>query len=571
MSASSVSDSDGAFLRTILEILALDLQTLIDALQRIIATSDATEISIYSPRLDNSSTLELICSTSRSSGDRTLLGSERESSNIVDVSPSPHCLLFLRISNAPKNLLADDLFKLVVRTKLKEILNEKRNKLRHLVITQSTKSKDVNSFLHRTLQSVRSSFFFAGEMSIFLHERTFHRLVLSASTAHIKPFASNADARGDRLLKASIFYADIDSGNTARVFRNNRYLTEDGVTGFNREEFDRDLYQHRLVTRGYWPIGLFYSDAAEVNAKNVVPLGVFKVSNILRHNTDHDWPSSITSYDSYFYGFFCEVLFVLVQQYVQFIDSRTDYARLTHGINANIEASLKMGTIVRELLFDISDDTPPIAKFTWNKTDDKIDAIFRKSTELDYFLTDLNYFLEDLAFQAGKLSRENSEIHLEKIDSLHGDVLMPSVRLVRAIAAVNSKLEPQVSSLVDRGSRSLKPVMGSKEGLISVFRNLFENSIKYAIGRSRIDIEFGETDEHVVIDYFDNGIGIKSDERESIFIEGFRSVQARRLNNRGVGVGLNYSREVVTSLGGELECIEHVGGAHFRLKLRKAK
>ena len=571
MSISSVPNSTSAFLHTILEVFAPDLQTLVDALLRVVAVSGVTEISIYSPHLNNSSILELVCSTSQSPDNRTLSKNERENSNVIDVSPSPHCCLLLRILNAPEMLMSDDFFNLVIRTKLKETLNEKRNKLRHLVITQSTKSKDVNSFLHRTLQSVNSNFFFAREMSIFLHERMFHRLALSASTAHIRSSVNAADVRSDRLLKGNIFYADVDPGNTASVFRRNRYLVEDKSTGFFSEEFDRDLLPWELRTRGYWPIGLFHSDTAEVGAKNVAPLGVFKVSNILRHSAGQNWSSSITSYDSYFYGFFCEVLFVLVQQYVQFMDSRTDYARLTHGINANIEASLKLGTIVRELLFDISDDAPPKAKFSWNKTSNKMDVIFRESTDLDYFLTDLSYFLEDLAFQAGKLSRENHETHVERIDNLHGDVLMPSVRLVQAIAAVNSKLEPLVSNLTDRGSRNLKPVTGSKEGLISVFRNLFENSIKYAIGRSRIDIEFSETDEHVIIDYFDDGIGIKSDERESIFIEGFRSTQARRLNNRGVGVGLNYSREVVISLGGELECLEHTGGAHFRLKLKRTK
>jgi len=74
-----------------------------------------------------------------------------------------------------------------------------------------------------------------------------------------------------------------------------------------------------------------------------------------------------------------------------------------------------------------------------------------------------------------------------------------------------------------------------------------------------------------LIDVIDNGIGVQPTEIDSIFIEGYRSVAARRLSNRGIGVGLNYSRETMLFLGGDLLCRPHEGGAHFQMKLKKAR
>lgn len=76
---------------------------------------------------------------------------------------------------------------------------------------------------------------------------------------------------------------------------------------------------------------------------------------------------------------------------------------------------------------------------------------------------------------------------------------------------------------------------------------------------------------YLVLDYYDSGIGIPENELEQVFVEGHRSVAARRISNRGIGVGLSFSRDVVRYLGGDLTCLEHTGGAHFQLKMRRAK
>ena len=550
------------------EILRLDsesFQEFINKLLPTLANYDAKEVSIFSPQLNKPHTLELICSTNSNPHTRRIHKSEPTHLHLFEISLSRSCEITLAIDAPNNSFRIDGLFTLAVQTKLREVVNEKWNKLRYLVISQSIRSKDVNSFLHKVLQSVHSNFFYARELTIFLHEEAFNRLVLAGTTSHLRELPHSTSSRNERILKRNIFYSDNDPGNTATVFRENRHIVEDKSTGFSMEEFDADLFPNELTSRGYWPISLYNSGTPDPNAKSVPPLGVFKISNIRRRNVDRQWSSNITFYDSYFFGFFCEAIFVLVQQYAQFIDSRTDYARLTHGIGANIDAALKLALIVRDMLFEEGEDEKQPAKFILGAGNpEHLDQLFHRST-------DLIYFVEDLQFQVAKASGEKSKIEVERIDNLHSDVFMPALRLVPSIAAANSRPVPHVANLRDRGSRTLGSAWGSKEGLISILRNLFENSVKYSKGRCSIDMHFSETVDHVVIDYFDNGIGIKSKERERIFVEGFRSKEARRLSNRGIGVGLNYSREVVSLMGGELDCLERVSGAHFRLKLRKAK
>jgi signal transduction histidine kinase len=149
---------------------------------------------------------------------------------------------------------------------------------------------------------------------------------------------------------------------------------------------------------------------------------------------------------------------------------------------------------------------------------------------------------------------------------------MPVVNLSPAIAAVNSKQPPRIAHLKSLGSFNIKPVIGNRKGFILVLRNLVENSVKYTKQkRAEIDFKFDEEGSDVIIDYFDKGIGIEPQDLEQIFVEGYRSLEARRTSNRGIGIGLSSSREVMRALHGDLTCLPHAGGAHFQLRMRKAQ
>jgi signal transduction histidine kinase len=186
-------------------------------------------------------------------------------------------------------------------------------------------------------------------------------------------------------------------------------------------------------------------------------------------------------------------------------------------------------------------------------------------------IKDLEFFLDDLSYQFSRI-HDVGRYEKKVVHKLHSEVLMPAVNLAPAIAAVNSKDPPSIPLLLSRGSYNLKPVMGNRKGFILVLRNLIENSIKYAKGKkAHIDFRFEEDQDNVILHYYDSGIGISDNDVEQIFVEGYRSISARRASNRGIGIGLSSSRDVMRALDGDLLCLPRSGGAHFQLRMRKAK
>lgn len=84
--------------------------------------------------------------------------------------------------------------------------------------------------------------------------------------------------------------------------------------------------------------------------------------------------------------------------------------------------------------------------------------------------------------------------------------------------------------------------------------NLLVNSIKYAEKdpkKFRIRLEATEEKTTFTIKFKDWGIGIKEEDKEKIFREGFRSREAIA-KEAGLGLGLAISKEIMKRLGGDL-------------------
>lgn len=536
----------------IIEIHAATLQEFVDLFVTIIARYDPISISIFSITLLHTERLELIASTSNEAPHS--ISFEKESvaaSAFIDIDQSfflsIHCKQAIPIHAVTRKAIAN---------KVQEVIYHKRQAVRRCVIEQSIKSKDVNSFMHRVLRALKSEFLYADDISVFLYEQKAKRIYLSASTSPI---------RG--IDKKDIYYQTADHCPTVLTFKSNEQLVEDDSTHILKEEFDRNIFTAKLYNRGYWPISLAWSNLRSVNAEGISALGVVKISNLRRRRDAATWPASFSSYDHLMITFISEVLFVLVQQYSQFVSAETNFARLVHGLGANIDASMKFTANLREELFDnVGEESAPIAKFTLKQSSlYKIEDIFLT-------LKNLEYFLDDLSYQFGRYDVGNlSSYENERIERPYSDVLMPAVRLIPAIAAVNSKQTPKVGNLKILGAQELPPIMGNRTGLILVLRNLFENSIKYTkSGIANINFAFNDDHQYIIMDYYDEGIGIAERELEQIFVEGYRTVQARRTSNRGIGVGLSSSRDVMRHLGGDLKCLYRPVGAHFQLTMRKA-
>ncbi|HKL11810.1 MAG TPA: HAMP domain-containing sensor histidine kinase [Clostridia bacterium] len=85
-----------------------------------------------------------------------------------------------------------------------------------------------------------------------------------------------------------------------------------------------------------------------------------------------------------------------------------------------------------------------------------------------------------------------------------------------------------------------------------VMHNIYANSIKYAYEGTVIKTGISECKEEVVIEIFDEGLGIEKDELEKVFDYLYRSDDSRSRETGGYGIGLSVAKVIVEAHGGKI-------------------
>lgn len=97
-------------------------------------------------------------------------------------------------------------------------------------------------------------------------------------------------------------------------------------------------------------------------------------------------------------------------------------------------------------------------------------------------------------------------------------------------------------------------IKGEKSALITAFKNLIDNSIKYCTKQSKIEITINLSDDgkYILIIIADNGIGIPEEEIKNIFEPFYRGKNAMQKTIPGSGLGLSLIKRIVESHGGDI-------------------
>ena len=112
-------------------------------------------------------------------------------------------------------------------------------------------------------------------------------------------------------------------------------------------------------------------------------------------------------------------------------------------------------------------------------------------------------------------------------------------------------------------------VHGRRQGLQSIVANLLSNAIKYTPTGGRIEVSVQLTEEHLLLEVRDTGIGIPLEEQDKLFGEFFRAANALRLGESGTGLGLAIVKSTVEQHGGRIEVQSVEGqGSRFRVYLQ---
>lgn len=117
-------------------------------------------------------------------------------------------------------------------------------------------------------------------------------------------------------------------------------------------------------------------------------------------------------------------------------------------------------------------------------------------------------------------------------------------------------------------SPKLPVLQGDADKLGLAVQNLLGNAIKYTPAGGNVTLRADVTGTHLVLEFADNGIGIKEEEQGLIFDKFYRAKDKRLAGIAGSGLGLALAREVVRMHGGEIAVQSQIDkGSTFRLTL----
>lgn len=123
-------------------------------------------------------------------------------------------------------------------------------------------------------------------------------------------------------------------------------------------------------------------------------------------------------------------------------------------------------------------------------------------------------------------------------------------------------------SLIFSGKSNCECVI-DKDAMQIVFDNLMSNSIKYTHNSVKISIELKSDAKKVIIDFKDNGIGIKRNELKLIFNKFHRIANESSPSVKGTGLGLYLTNEIIKLHDGKISAFSEGEnkGAVFRIEI----
>ena len=142
--------------------------------------------------------------------------------------------------------------------------------------------------------------------------------------------------------------------------------------------------------------------------------------------------------------------------------------------------------------------------------------------------------------------------------------------IVAKAAVEDFQLSAQVAglTLVSEIADELPPVSGYPTYLRRVVDNLIDNAIKFTPEGGMITVRARQTEQQVVLEVCDTGIGIPTDQLERVFERLYQVHGSTRRRYGGVGLGLALAREIAEAYGGDVTVESVLGkGSTFTVSL----
>lgn len=181
--------------------------------------------------------------------------------------------------------------------------------------------------------------------------------------------------------------------------------------------------------------------------------------------------------------------------------------------------------------------------------------IVRSQLRLDSLLKMVNDLLDISRMEMKTVRREIKQVCLEEV-----------IKSILELFQIEiNKKNISVSLNCESHSACIK---ADYDEITRLFTNLISNAIKYNKQNGSITIRMSKTEDHLITEVSDTGIGLKPEEKKRLFSEFFRAKNELSKSISGTGLGLSIVKRIVDSYSGKIEVeSEFERGATFKIAL----
>ncbi|MBW1962327.1 MAG: PAS domain-containing protein [Deltaproteobacteria bacterium] len=138
------------------------------------------------------------------------------------------------------------------------------------------------------------------------------------------------------------------------------------------------------------------------------------------------------------------------------------------------------------------------------------------------------------------------------------------------VAAVEKAAQEKQITIEKNFPDNFPALLGDKDFLKIAIINLLSNAVKYTPENGQITFSISEKDGHVVFEVSDTGCGISDEELPLVFDKFYRSSDPYVAEQKGNGLGLAMTSEIIHLHGGSIEVKSEINkGSQFTIRLPK--
>ena len=145
-----------------------------------------------------------------------------------------------------------------------------------------------------------------------------------------------------------------------------------------------------------------------------------------------------------------------------------------------------------------------------------------------------------LSSKANVANAQNQPLQNEEID------------LEQLVQQVNSNHYPNADVMINMVGTKNVLLNSEKESLITIYRNLIDNAIKYSPNNASIKVEIQHSDQQICLSVIDQAQQIPKTEYESIFNAFHRLEDEQVRASKGIGLGLYLAKQAANRIGGNI-------------------